>query len=89
MVKKGKRSISIRELHDKTGELVREAGAARTPFEVTDRGEVVAVLTSPNTLPPRKRPRRVLLPGYKKLLTEGALSSGDILEALDAVRGDP
>ena len=87
MLKKGRESISIRELHEKTGELVRRAGASRTPFDVTDRGEVVAVLASPNTLPPRKRPKRVLLPGYKKLLPEGSLSA-DILESLDAIRDE-
>jgi hypothetical protein len=87
MLKKGRESISIRELHEKTGELVRRAGASRTPFDVTDRGEIVAVLVSPNTLPPRKRPKRVLLPGYKKLLLEGSLSA-DILESLDAVRDE-
>lgn len=88
MLKKGKQAISIRELHEKTGELVRQAGASRIPVEVTDRGEVVAVLVSPNALPPRKRPKRVLLAGYKKLLAEGVLSSGNILDDLDAVRGD-
>jgi hypothetical protein len=87
MAKKGKESISIRELHEKTGELVRRAGTSRIPFEVTDRGEVVAVLANPNALPPRKRPKRVLLPGYRKLLAGGSLADG-ILEALDAVRGD-
>jgi hypothetical protein len=87
MVKKGRESISIRELHEKTGELVRRAGASRTPFEVTDRGEVVAVLASPDALPPRKRPKRVVLPGYRKLILDGPMSD-DVLEDLDAVRGD-
>jgi hypothetical protein len=88
MIKKGRQSISIRELHEHTGELVRQAGAARTPFQVTDRGQVVAVLASPNALPPSKRPKRVLLPGYKKLLEEGSLSGTDVLQDLDAVRGE-
>jgi len=87
MVKKGKQSISIRELHEHTGELVRRAGASRTAFEITDRGEVVAVLASPNALPPTKRLKRVLLPGYRKLILEGPMSS-DVLEDLDAIRDD-
>jgi antitoxin (DNA-binding transcriptional repressor) of toxin-antitoxin stability system len=87
MVKKGKQSISIRELHEHTGELVRRASASRIAFEITDRGEVVAVLANPNALPPPKRPKRVLLPGYRKLILEGPLSD-DVLEDLEAVRGE-
>ena len=66
---------------------MRRASASRTAFEITDRGEVVAVLASPNALPPSKRPKRVLLPGYRKLILEGPMSN-DVLEDLDAIRGD-
>jgi prevent-host-death family protein len=55
MAKRGKGSVSIRELHEKTGELVRRAGASSIPVPVTDRGEVVAVLVGPDAVPLRKR----------------------------------
>jgi prevent-host-death family protein len=87
MAKKGKGSVSIRELHEKTGEVVRRACASSVPVPVTDRGEVVAVLVGPHAVPLRKRAKRVLLPGYIKLILEGPLSD-DVLGDLDAVRGE-
>jgi antitoxin (DNA-binding transcriptional repressor) of toxin-antitoxin stability system len=87
MAKKGKGSISIRELHEKTGELVRRAGVSSVPVPVTDRGEVVAVLVGPDAVPLRKRAKRVLLPEYVKLILEGPLSN-DVLEDLDAAKGE-
>ena len=87
MVKRGKGSVSIRELHEKTGDLVRRAGASSVPVPVTDRGEVVAVLVGPGAVPLRKRPKRVLLPEYVKLILEGPLSD-DVIEDLDDVRGE-
>jgi len=85
MAKRGKGSVSIRELHEKTGELVRRAGASSVSVPVTDRGEVVAVLVGPDAVPLRKRAKRV--PEYVKLILEGPLSD-DVLEDLDAVRGE-
>ena len=67
--------------------LVRRAGASRVPVPVTDRGKVVAVLVGPDAIPLRKRAKRVLLPEYVKLILEGPLSH-DVLEDLDAVRGE-
>jgi antitoxin (DNA-binding transcriptional repressor) of toxin-antitoxin stability system len=87
MAKRGKGSVSIRELHEKTGELVRRAGASSVPVPVTDRGKVVAVLAGPDAIPLRKRAKRVLLAEYVKLILEGPLSD-DVLEDLDAVRGE-
>jgi hypothetical protein len=66
MAKRGRGSVSIRELHEKTG---------------------VAVLVGPDTVPLRKRAKRVLLPEYVKLILEGPLSN-DVLKDLDAVRGE-
>jgi len=54
---------------------------------VTDRGEIVAVLVGPDAVPLRKMAKRVLLPEYVKLILEGPLSD-DVLEDLDAVRGE-
>ena len=87
MAKRAEDSISIRELHEKTGELVRRAGASHRPLPVTDHGKVVAVLVAPTAVPLRKRPKRVILPEYRKLILD-TLPKGDVLEDLDAVRGD-
>ena len=54
---------------------------------MTDRGEVVAVLVGPDAVPLRKRTKRVHLPEYVKLILEGP-PSDDVLEDLDAVRGE-
>ena len=78
-------SITIKELHARTGEYVRRAGRSRTPLAVTDRGKVVAALVQPN-LPPKVRRRRTLLPVYTAFLTRRR--SSDVLRALDAVRSD-
>ena len=66
---------------------MRWAGASSVPAPVTDRGEVVAVLVGPDAMPLRKRAKRVLLPEYVKLILEGPLSN-DVLEDLDALRGE-
>ncbi len=82
----GKRgSITIKELHAKTGEYVRQAGRARNPLQVTDRGKVVAALV-PLNLPAMRRRQRRLLPEYVTFLARRKKS--DILGGLDAVRSD-
>ncbi len=81
-----KASVSIKELHEKTGELVRQAGHSRTPVPVTDRGKVVAVLAAPESVV-RKRSKPVLLPEYLEVITQMS-APNDILEALDEVRGE-
>ena len=78
-------SITIKELHATTGELVRRAGSARTPIVVTDRGRPVAVLANPAMLARRRR-GRVFLPEFAALMKR---PPGDDLQAeLDAVRGE-
>ena len=81
-----KGSISIRELHEKTGDLVRQAGHSRTPVPVTDRGKIVAVLAAPETVG-RKRPKPALLAEYVEVIAQMS-ASNDILEALNEVRGE-
>jgi prevent-host-death family protein len=78
-------SITIKELHTKTGEYVRRAGRSRVPLYVTDRGKLVAVLVSPALLPGKRR-HRTLIPEYAVLL--GRSNSADVLEDLNAIRGD-
>jgi prevent-host-death family protein len=78
-------SISIKQLHQTTGEHVRRAAASGTPIEVTDRGKPVAVLAHPSLLVPRRR-RRTLLAEYQALLSRK--TKGSVLADLDAIRGD-
>ena len=83
MPKKG--SITIKQLHARTGEYVRRAGRGRTPLPVTDRGKVVAALVPPSLFPAGRR-RRTVLPEYAAFFARRR--SKDILSDLDAVRGD-
>jgi prevent-host-death family protein len=80
-----KSSITIKELHEKTGELVRRASRSRAPVPVTDRGRLVAALI-PLQLLAKKRRKRTLIPEYAALLAKSC--SNDLLEDLDAIRGD-
>lgn len=79
-------TINIRQLHDKTGEHVRAAAQSRAPIEVTDRGKVVALLVSPQSVPKRVRRRR-LLAEYADLLAAPS-GSDTVLEDLRAIRGE-
>ena len=40
------KTVSIRDLHARTGAIVREA--ARRPVQITDRGRVLAVIQAPS-----------------------------------------
>jgi prevent-host-death family protein len=79
------RSITIKELHATTGDLVRRIGAGKAPVVVTDRGQPVAVLANPALLRPRRR-TRTLLPEFAALMSRPP--DGDLQADLDAVRGD-
>jgi len=83
MARKG--SITIKELHARTGAYVRQAGRARAPLRVTDRGKVVAALV-PLNLPPTRRRRRTILREYAAFLARR--QSSDVVRDLDAVRRD-
>ena len=78
-------SITIKELHARTGPHVRRA--AKTPVKVTDRGQLVAVLAGPHLLVARRR-TRTLLPEYAALLGKPRSRSRDVLTDLDAIRGE-
>jgi prevent-host-death family protein len=78
-------SITIKELHATTGDHVRRAGSGRIPVLVTDRGQPVAVLSNPSLLKIRRR-KRTLLPEFAALMARKP--GNDLLEDLDAVRGD-
>ena len=80
---KPRATISIRQLHDKTGEHVRAAGASRQPVGVTDRGKVVAVL-GPVAAAAESGRKRCLLPEYEALLA--AAPGPPVTDDLNAVR---
>ena len=61
------KSVSIRDLHERTGALVREAAAAAYGVVVTDRGRPVATIVPFVAAEPRRsfRDRRIV-PGFAK-----------------------
>ena len=70
------KTISIRELHEKTGQWVRLTHR-HGEIVVTDRGEAVARLTP--EMPRQEIPyfaRRVLSPAFRKLAASGKLALG-------------
>lgn len=78
-------TLTIKQLHAKTGDLVRQAGVSRSPITITDRGLPIAVLASASAIKPRSR-KRTLLPEYIALM--GKTDGNDVLDDLNAVRGD-
>ena len=76
--------FTIKQLHDDTGPLVRQAGASRHPVPVTDRGQEVAVITNRSQLRPMSR-KRTLSPEYEAMMAESP--GNDIQAALDEDRG--
>ena len=83
MAKKG--SITIKQLHARTGAYVRRAGRGRTPLPVTDRGKVVAARLRSHLFRAGRR-RRTVLPEYAAFIARRR--SDDVLRDLDAIRGD-
>jgi prevent-host-death family protein len=70
------KTISIRELHEKTGEYIRQAAETGEIF-VTDRGKTVARIVPEHT--EAKTPyfaRRKLTPQFRKLMKGGKLRGG-------------
>lgn len=68
--------ISIRELHEKTGALVREARRLGSLI-VTERGVPVARIEPVDSGPPANPFRdRTLLPRYARLVRSGKLGRG-------------
>ncbi len=78
-------AVTIDELHQSTGDLVRRAGAQLTPVVITDRGEPVAVLANPALLKPQKR-QRTILPEFAALMRKPP--KGSVVADLDSARGD-
>ena len=83
------KSISIRELHEKTGHWVRRA-ATLGEIVVTDRGATVAKIIPQEA--PKEIPyfaRRKMSPAFKKLYQSGKLKGGrDVTELISEDRED-
>jgi hypothetical protein len=77
--------ISIKQLHEKTGELVRQAALAKSPVKVTDRGRVIALLGSPKLLKSVKPPKRGLPENYLAFVK--TLPRTDLVQLLQEERG--
>jgi prevent-host-death family protein len=71
------KTVTIRELHSRTGELVRQA-SQHGAIRVTDNGRVVAKIVpeaEPAEVPYFAR-RRYISPRMKRLIESGRLGSG-------------
>lgn len=80
--------ITLKELHEKTGTLIREAAAAGYSVVVTDRGRPVAtVLPYDDTHERRRFSERVLRPDFARLV-EGHPVSGDSTAGISADRDE-
>lgn len=80
------KTISIKQLHEKTGSWVRQAGHENGALGVTDRGSLVAVIVPPGTQPAGKRTRQ-LLPEYADLLRQPT-QPATVIDDLDAIRDE-
>jgi antitoxin (DNA-binding transcriptional repressor) of toxin-antitoxin stability system len=79
-------TLTIKQLHAATGQLVRTAARSRTPTVITDRGQPVAILAAPGSLAPRPRRPRQILPEYAALMNQAPVEA--LVDDLDALRGD-
>jgi antitoxin (DNA-binding transcriptional repressor) of toxin-antitoxin stability system len=70
------RTISLRELHARTGELVREASVE--PLQVTDRGRVLAVIQAPSVAARQGTP----LPNREAWIAKQPLPKSDSAELI-------
>jgi antitoxin (DNA-binding transcriptional repressor) of toxin-antitoxin stability system len=70
------KAISLRELHERTGEWVRKVGQLGE-IQVTDRGQPIAKIV-PQTREPEVPyfARRKLTPAFRKLMASGKLRGG-------------
>ena len=84
------KTVSIRELHSRTGQLVR-AAARHGEIRVTDRGRVIAKIvpeTDPAEIP--YFARRNMSPAFRRLYQSGRLGAGgtDVTQLISEDRED-
>ena len=78
-------SITIKELHARSGAHVRRAATSRSPILITDHGNPIAVLGNLGLVATRKR-KRTLLPEFQRMMRRKP--GADLAADLDAVRGE-
>jgi prevent-host-death family protein len=76
--------MTIKQLHNHTGPLVRKAGASKRPVPITYRGEEVAVIANRSLLRPTVR-KRTTSPEYEAMMAGS--QGNDIQAALNENRG--
>lgn len=72
------KTVSIRDLHARTGAIVREA--AKRPLQITDRGRVLAVIQAPSVASKQGVPlpdREALIAKLPRQKTDSADLIGD------------
>ncbi len=72
------KTVSLRDLHARTGALVREA--ARRPLQITDRGRVLAVIQAPGVGAQQGAPlpdREALIAKLPRQMSDSADLIGD------------
>jgi antitoxin (DNA-binding transcriptional repressor) of toxin-antitoxin stability system len=72
------KTVSIRDLHARTGAIVREA--AKRPLQITDRGRVLAVIQAPSVAAKQGVPlpdREALIAKLPRQRTDSADLIGD------------
>ncbi|QYM78792.1 type II toxin-antitoxin system Phd/YefM family antitoxin [Horticoccus luteus] len=80
------KTVSIRELHTRTGHYVRRA--ATEPITVTDRGQAIARLV-PATEPTGVTfAQRRLRPGFKRFLAAGPIGGKDSTQIISEDRDE-
>lgn len=78
------KTVSIRELHTRTGHYVRRA--ATEPISVTDRGQTVARLVPVTEPTGINFAKRRLRPGFKRFLATGFVGGTDSGQMISADR---
>ena len=82
-------TITIKELHARTGAWVRKAGTA--PLQVTDHGKLIAAISATESVPAKTPCKRVLLKEYQAYLESAAevpRPGTSTSDDLDAIRVD-
>jgi prevent-host-death family protein len=70
------KTISIRELHEKTGQYIRKAAETGAIY-ITERGRIIAKIVPQEEHPPTPYfARRTLTPAFAKLMKAGKLRGG-------------